>query len=288
MQQTEFTYSLGNSFIQSWEGWAELLIIDPSGITPKTSTWADIHWRCNWTGSSLVPVLWDCIFNLDKSGSVGSHLATPLKFGAVTPLRTLCVGPEKHNGYTSEGDAGDKAEKNEAEVNWASSRIWDLTALASAKQSGPARQQQASSFSILQRGSQSKVKWDGWSKSKIEPEAPDSAASASTTSSPSFPDVFPTSSQCFAVLDTRFFASSLIRSCLGRRCVTRRARREGAWWIGLWTPMGGLASPSSFGPGWPALPVHLLRPKLLSLSNWERWWWPPFASSRETNEKHDM
>lgn len=235
-----------------------------------------------------MPVLWDFIFNSDRSGRVGSHLATLLKFGAVTLLHTCRVGPEKHNRDASEGGAGDKAENNEAEVNWASSKIWDLTALASTRQSSPARQPQASSFSILQRGSQSKVKWDGWSESKIEPEAPDSAASASTPSLLSFPNIFPTSSHCFVALDTRFFASSLIHSCLGRQCVSRRARREGPWWIGLWTPTGVLASPSSFGPGWPALPVHLLRPELLSLSKWERWWWRPFASSRKTNEKRYM
>lgn len=92
----------------------------------------------------------------------------------------------------------------------------------------------ASSFFILQRGSQSK-KWSSWSKPKIEAEAPDFNASASTASSLCFPDIFlhPSSSHCFAVLYTRIFVSSLIYSCLGRQYGARRARWEGGYWIRL-------------------------------------------------------
>lgn len=62
-----------------------------------------------------------------------SHLATAPTLGAVTLLRTPCMGLGKHSGGATEGDAGSEAERNEAEVSWAWSRVQDLTALASAK-----------------------------------------------------------------------------------------------------------------------------------------------------------
>lgn len=115
-------------------------------------------------------------------------------------------------------------------------------------------------FFILQRGSQSK-KWNGWSKPKIEPEATDFNASASTASSLYFPDIFlyPSSSHCFAVLYTRIFVSSLICSCPGRQYgARRRARWEGAYRIRL-----GLQQ--NFSLLHPAPPLMCLLSQSLSL-----------------------
>lgn len=64
-------------------------------------------------------------------------------------------------------------------------------------------------------------KRNGWSKSKIEPEAPDTNASASTASSLCFliSSLHPNPSRCLRVWMEDVW--SLLCSCLWRRCVTR-------------------------------------------------------------------
>jgi len=124
-----------------------------------------------------------------RGGRGASHPATVPKCGAVTRLHTPHIGPGQSSRDARDREVGSKAEKNQAELNGASPATRHLTAVASGRQPSPTRQPQASILILHLVEAQ----WNGGSESKIEAEAPDSNASASTASSLFFPAIFPTS-----------------------------------------------------------------------------------------------